>query len=116
MNDYIINYKHGSLDQLPIEIEVIVWNARTPSISEIGDHNVAKFNAQITGVTLHPRCNLFFCFLPVPSFEQLGRTVNRCSGDDKFPNKSNRLIAKKYRKISLLTLSMMAKSLQFLTG
>jgi hypothetical protein len=53
VNDDVLDHIHRGFYQPPVEIEVVLWGARTPPVFQIGDQHPVVFDAELAGEGLY---------------------------------------------------------------
>lgn len=66
MDDDVIDDKHRSLYQPPVEIDVVIHGAGSPTVAVIHNLDISKIDSKFTSVMFDPRDNLFFGLVDIP--------------------------------------------------
>ena len=66
VDDNIINHQHGGFNQAPVEIDIVINGAGTPSVAIVDDLDFGNIDAEFVGLSLHPRDDLFFGLTDIP--------------------------------------------------
>ena len=59
MNDNVVNYKHRSFDQSPVEGDIIIWGAGPPAIAVFDNLDLSEIDTELSGMTMNPWNYLF---------------------------------------------------------